>query len=624
MEIKVIVHRGTDEIGGSCIEIKTPSERVLFDLGMPLMNSGGSVINPKLLNNPSITNGILIDILGLYDGISDIPIVGVLLSHAHPDHYGLLNYVHPSVPIYMSGESKALIEVGNIFYPENLKQTEIIKRCTLFSLNEPFFLGKFCITPYLIDHSAFGACSFLIEINGMKIVYTGDLRAHGRKGDTFRNLPKKVGHVDCMLMEGTTMGGNHFVGYDSEAAVEEGFIKNFSQCGCSFIVGSGSNVDRTVSLYRACKRAGKTLVIDLYQYYLLLKCKAFCKGLPPHHGDHLRVLFVHGQHHTLKELGMKRFLFEAKARSIFAGDIIAQPNKMVLRLSASMIKKIAAKIGKNHSHKFIYTMWKGYLKKDKDMMQIPEEYNENWIQVHTSGHAYLNDLKQLTQSIKPDKLIPIHTLQGDDFEHHFKNVVRIKNGEEFTLRELTISKKFKRGITNSVAVDKTKDFLSSIIGKELSQLIQERKVIACIRDNYIDFYASGCVILSFRPLGTKNKFTIHKNYLPDKYIDQLKVENPYISLTVEGDDLVLDHIKGFSYSQHILSIIRDQEHDHGELGSWNANLKAYITPKKPLSEKQGIHLYVKDSEQWKNKALLDLEATFSICEKGKKKTKRIY
>ncbi len=36
------IHRGAAEIGGSCVEICSPSTRIVIDIGMPLMNPDGS------------------------------------------------------------------------------------------------------------------------------------------------------------------------------------------------------------------------------------------------------------------------------------------------------------------------------------------------------------------------------------------------------------------------------------------------------------------------------------------------------------------------------------------------------------------------------------------------------
>jgi ribonuclease J len=48
--------------------------------------------------------------------------------------------------------------------------------------------------------------------------------------------------------------------------------------------------------------------------------------------------------------------------------------------------------------------------------------------IHTSGHAYLEDLKRLVKALNPSVLIPVHTLAGDSFSNHFPNVVRLDDG----------------------------------------------------------------------------------------------------------------------------------------------------------------------------------------------------
>ena len=36
--MKLIIHRGTKEIGGSCVELQSKKARIIIDLGMPLVN----------------------------------------------------------------------------------------------------------------------------------------------------------------------------------------------------------------------------------------------------------------------------------------------------------------------------------------------------------------------------------------------------------------------------------------------------------------------------------------------------------------------------------------------------------------------------------------------------------
>ena len=43
--------------------------------------------------------------------------------------------------------------------------------------------GDIHVTPFVVDHSALDACMFLIEIDGKKILFTGDFREHGIAGE---------------------------------------------------------------------------------------------------------------------------------------------------------------------------------------------------------------------------------------------------------------------------------------------------------------------------------------------------------------------------------------------------------------------------------------------------------
>jgi len=433
----VIIHRGTHTIGGSCVEVRSGAHRIILDLGMPLMERDGAELNQESLKNPSIENGILPDVKGLYAHQSP-SVNAVILSHPHLDHYGLMDWVHPDIPIFLSKDSQTLIEVGNIFYPPAMIQKNLLKNCHDFEHWKSFSIGPFTITSYLMDHSAFGASSLLIEVEGKKIFYTGDLRGHGRKAKLFEQLiTQPIKEVDCLLMEGTTLRGNHDIGFSTEEKVEEEMFQTFSaQQNVSFVMSAGSNIDRLVSIYKAVKRARKTLVLDLYQVYLLDQLKEVAPGLPPHPGDEIRILYI-GQHaeRIIKNLGIQ-VLYDYRSRKISEKEILDSRKKMVLRIPLSRMFKIANIMQKEHSLKrphFIYSMWSGYLNRDPKFKQFCERFQIAIKEIHTSGHAYFGDLRRLAQALNPKALLPIHTLSGDDYKNYFANVVRLDDGEAYRL-----------------------------------------------------------------------------------------------------------------------------------------------------------------------------------------------
>jgi Predicted hydrolase of the metallo-beta-lactamase superfamily len=117
----------------------------------------------------------------------------------------------------MSPGTKSLVEVSNLFLNTevNLDQTQS------FTMWQPFQVGEFTITPYLMDHSAPDAAAFLIEADGQRLFYTGDFRGHGRKKVLLERLFKEpISDIDCLIMEGTLLGRGEGQ-YQDEKAVEQ-------------------------------------------------------------------------------------------------------------------------------------------------------------------------------------------------------------------------------------------------------------------------------------------------------------------------------------------------------------------------------------------------------------------
>jgi len=256
------IHRGTHEIGGTCIELKSNGHRLILDLGMPLVNKDGSqfVLDKKVITTEDmLSQGILPNISGLYDGASDN--INLILSHAHQDHYGLMHHIHPTVPIWMTKGTKSLLHVCDVFLP-NSKSLETTMELPVW---EDVQIGPFTVTAYLADHSAPDAVSLLIEVDGKRLFYSGDLRGSGRKGVLFEKLIKNPPHdIDCLLLEGTMMGRDNKK-FSTEESVEDEFVRLLQEKNSlALIFCSGQNIDRLVSAYRACLKTGKIFVIDLY------------------------------------------------------------------------------------------------------------------------------------------------------------------------------------------------------------------------------------------------------------------------------------------------------------------------------------------------------------------------
>jgi ribonuclease J len=146
--LTLTVHRGTRQIGGSCIEIAHPQgDRIILDAGRPLdAPEGATGLLPASLDRSRSAT--------------------VLISHPHQDHWGLVNEVPASWPIWTGSNSAKLIAVvGDITRHPLTRAFE-----TWNSRSGPFTVGPFAVTPILTDHSAFDAYMLLIEGAGKRVL----------------------------------------------------------------------------------------------------------------------------------------------------------------------------------------------------------------------------------------------------------------------------------------------------------------------------------------------------------------------------------------------------------------------------------------------------------------------
>ena len=428
----VTVHRGTREIGGNCIEVASPLTRLILDVGLPLVNEQREPFDSfKALRSSReqlIADGTIKPVPGLFTDESPAP-DAILLSHAHLDHVGLLHHSRPEIPICATTGTSKMMLAGGIFAN---RPTLDRNRHRAIRPGTSFAVGDFTITPFAVDHSTFGCLAFLLEAGGKRLLYSGDLRRHGRKPGMIRTLIERIAprNVDVLLMEGTHLGGGKERG-TTEFELEERVVKLVKTApGLVLAAFSPQDVDRLVTLYRSAQRTGRTFVADAYAAFILHLVSGEANIPRPTRDNGIRVFF----HASFRKKNIDRLNHLFERDRIELDEVLADPGKHLMAFRPSMTAldfggKLPERV------RVLYGYWAGYLK-NPDWVQLQRQVVEvggDFIPAHASGHIYTSDLRELVTALNPKTVIPIHTFEPHMFGDFFPRTHLLRDGDPFVV-----------------------------------------------------------------------------------------------------------------------------------------------------------------------------------------------
>ncbi len=407
----LIIHRGTQEIGGSAIEILNGGTRLLFDFGIPLESMDREDYSPE---------DYKLAIKGLY--IDEIPkFNAVFLTHAHQDHYGLMQLINPEIPIYVS---KVTYDILKKITP--LLSDDASCKLNLKVIDDEVDFAGTKVKAHPVDHSVAGALAYEIQTDDKTIVYTGDLRFHGRASWQTSVFKRKIKNPDYLIMEGTTIGRRE-QNIVTEEDLEPMFVEIFKDNELPLVQFSPQNIDRFVTVYRACIKSDKTLVIDPYTCCVLQVYSQLSKRIPQFSWNNIMVYFANKKiREKLTETGE---LFKFKSKKVTEKEILENPQHYVIKGNGTINRIILNNMDRDNIN-IVFSMWKGYLDKPNQF----DDYKDLITCLHVSGHAYIEDLQNFVEYVQPKNIIPIHTEYRNKYKELYKsNIIELEDGQVLNL-----------------------------------------------------------------------------------------------------------------------------------------------------------------------------------------------
>lgn len=406
-----------------------------------------------------------------------VAVDAVLISHAHMDHVGHASLLDADIPFACTPMSAAILKSlrdcnkGDHQYdcpyssarerakdePRCISSTRTYKGRNLLLTDEcPHGLRElYSSTPssrhssrtsyvpgsigrledvmevqcFPVDHSVYGAAAFAVNTDAGWVVYSGDLRAHGRHGDETRRFAEKARGLEprLLIVEGTRASRDDR--HESEEAVEENCLRAVAEERGLVIADFGPrNVERLEIFRRIASSTGRELVV-LPKDAHLLEAMRQADGV-----DRLDGVRIYDELRTREERYLEEVRGRNSGRMVKADEIADAPSSFILSFSFWDLGRMLDI--RTEGGTYIYSSSEAFTEEQ----QIDFRRLSNWLHrlnmravgyrmatvagrevpvmvpgYHASGHISGPEVLRLVRTIRPRAVMPIHTESPEHF-----------------------------------------------------------------------------------------------------------------------------------------------------------------------------------------------------------------
>jgi len=385
-QVRLLPLGGLGEIGLNMMALEHQSKIVIIDCGLMFPEAymlGIDIVIP--------------DTSILEERVADI--CGLLLTHGHEDHIGAIPFLIDKLgfpPVYGTRLTLGLLK-GKLVEHDLDSRVD----CHEVSLRQPLELGPFTVEFFRAAHSIVDGTGLAIRTGAGLIVHTGDFKLDPTPVDgeqTDLAFLKKCGDegVRLLLADSTNIEKEGHT--RSEKEVGEAFVEIMPQCRGQVVMATFSSnihriqqiVDAAVASHRKILINGRSMVNNIaiarQLGYLHIPDEALIdlrdyRTLPPHQ---IMVLTTGSQGEPLSSL-TRIAMDEHKQIRLASGDTVILSSKFI----PGNEKAIASMI--NHIYR-----------------RGAEVHYETTSEIHVSGHAAREELRQVIELTRPECFVPVH------------------------------------------------------------------------------------------------------------------------------------------------------------------------------------------------------------------------
>jgi len=404
---------------------------------------------------------------------------GILLTHAHLDHSGHISFLREDIPVYATATTafiaKAMQDSGRPAFDQQVCYfTPRVEECLqgwkqgayvtssggdrqrrfcvadkleLIEEAENFWekatrkkkldsqllddIGKcsFNLRCFPVDHSIPGACSWGVETSSGWVIYSGDLRLHGRNGELTESMINEAAqlHPRALILEGTNV--------DKEANVfeqevyENGFKAIDDARGLVIADFSPRDVNRLLTFLQIARDTERKLTILPKDAYLLKTMRLLEPEIPDIAQEDAIVIYQETTASKSPDSWLRNIYQDYSSKVVLAKDVRSNQGDFILCFSFWDLNELPSiqpwpgslyvfSSSEPHNEEQEMDFWRLHHWLERFQLRafgLPVQRNGEWEipeeekGLHASGHACGPDLLRIAREIKPEVLIPVHS-----------------------------------------------------------------------------------------------------------------------------------------------------------------------------------------------------------------------
>jgi ribonuclease J len=467
-------------------------------IGLGGMDGGGSknMMLIEYANDAVIIdagNDLGVDLPGINYGICDTAyletirhkIKGYVITHGHLDHIGGLPHIVPKFPAPIYGSRFTIGRVEEIFNNFGLPMPEGFKLNTVIMnehTHEKLKLGEFFVELVGVTHSIPGSTCVVVDTPAGRILNTGDFRLDPNPLDhekTDTDRLKEIGNEGllALLSESTTTERPGRT--PSESTIEQSFVDIMEQApGRVFVALFSTNVNRVQMIVNAAVKHNRKIALDGRSMMSTLEMA-------------VRNGFMKIPKGTFVPINSVANVNDREIVVMCTGSQ-GEPNSALQRMAAGQHKHVKLKeqdtvvlsstpIPESGNDALISGMVDNLFRMGVHVFRHTTRELDNCGPLHVSGHASVEEYRDMIQMLKPKYFIPIYGSYTSKKRHidialeegiPRKNTINAENGQVIALTEQKMEV-IGEVPTGTVLVDQTGAIVNNVVVKDRLMLAEE-------------------------------------------------------------------------------------------------------------------------------------------------------